>query len=264
MEFLVDYGYLLLFLLVFLDQAGLPLPSIPVILAAGALVGLGEMNFLAVVLITMVACVPADFIWYYLGKHRGGKVLTILCSISLEPDYCVKRTEVSFERLGPLSLLIAKFVPGLQTIAPPMAGLTQMSTTKFLVLDTLGAFFWSGVVVWIGYLFSEQLTEIARRFAELGGLAAGILIGAIVLFIVAKVIQRRLFLSSLRTRMIEPSQVNERIESGDPPYVIDLRHRLDFNALPHTVPNAVRVPMENIDEHHETIPRDRDIVLYCS
>ena len=264
MEFLVDYGYILLMVLIFLDQVGLPLPSIPVILGAGALCGMGEMNFGLVVLLTVIACAPADYLWYFLGKTRGGKVLTILCSISLEPDYCVRRTELSFERLGSFSLLIAKFVPGLQTIAPPMAGLTQMPVARFLILDILGATIWATLVAYIGLLFSEALTEVASGFADLGGLALAILIGAIGLFIGAKLIQRKLFLSSLRLRMMEPAEVNKKIESGDPIYVIDLRHRLDFNALPYTVPNAVRIPMEHIDDHHETIPRDRDIILYCS
>jgi len=142
MDFLIEYGYLLLFLVIFLDQIGLPLPSLPVILAAGALAGSGEMNVWLVVLVTFLACVPADFCWYQLGRTRGGKVLTLLCSISLEPDYCVRRTELSFEKLGPFSLVIAKFVPGLQTIAPPMAGLTNAGNSfhyaRFSRRDNLG------------------------------------------------------------------------------------------------------------------------------
>ncbi|MCZ6828894.1 MAG: VTT domain-containing protein [Gammaproteobacteria bacterium] len=264
MQFLIEYGYILLFLLIFLDQAGLPLPSLPGILAAGALAGSGEMNLPGVILVAVLACVPADFVWYYLGRTRGGKVLTTICNISLEPDYCVQRTERSFEQLGSYALLVAKFVPGLQTIAPPMAGLTGMPVLRFLTLDTAGAALWAAVVAWLGFLFSSQLTEIAVRFVELGGLAAGILVGALVLFAIIKWLQRRAFVRSLRMRTLEPGEVHEKLQAGEPVYLIDLRHRLDFNAFPYSVPGAVRVPMEHIDEHHDFIPRDRDIVLYCS
>jgi membrane protein DedA with SNARE-associated domain len=222
------------------------------------------MNIFLVIVITVSACIPADLFWYYLGRSRGGKVLNIICTISLEPDYCVRRTELSFEKLGSFSLVLAKFVPGLQTIAPPMAGLTGMPTHRFLTLDTLGAVIWAVVVAVTGFLFADQLTEVATRFTELGGLALAIVIGLLAAFVVAKLIQRHLFLSSLRTRILKPEEVNEKLGSTDALYIIDLRHRLDFNALPYVIPNSVRIPMEHIDKHHDVIPRDRDIVLYCS
>jgi membrane protein DedA with SNARE-associated domain/rhodanese-related sulfurtransferase len=264
MQFLLEYGYLLLFALIFLDQVGFPLPSIPVVLAAGALAGTGEMNFTLVVIITVLACVPADLAWFYLGRTRGGKVLNLLCSISLEPDYCVNKTEASFERFGSYTLAVAKFVPGLATIAPPMAGLTGMFITRFLVLDTIGATFWAALLAYIGFFFSNQLVEVATRFAELGGVAAAIVIGLFVVFLAVKIWQRQLFLRTLRMRQLHPREVNAKLELGETVYIIDLRHRLDFNALPFKVPGAVRVPMEDIDQYHEAIPRDQDIVLYCS
>ena len=145
-----------------------------------------------------------------------------------------------------------------------MAGLTQMPVARFLILDTVGAAIWAVVVAYVGLLFSSELTGIAVRFAELGGLAAGILLGVLVLFVLIRLLQRRAILRSLRMRTLLPSEVNEKLAAGEPVYLIDLRHRLDFNAFPYTVPGAVRVPMEHIDEHHDIIPRDRDIVLYCS
>lgn len=264
MQFLTEYGYLLLFALIFLDQLGFPLPSIPIVLAAGALAGTGEMNLTLVVLITVLACVPADFAWFYLGRIRGGKVLNLLCSISLEPDYCVNKTEASFERFGSYTLAVAKFVPGLTTIAPPMAGLTGMSITRFLVLNTLGATIWAVVFAYIGFVFSHQLVDVAKRFVELGGVAAAILIALFAVFLAVKIWQRKLFLRTLRMRQLHPRDVNAKLESGESVYVIDLRHHHDFNALPYKVPGALRVPMEDIEKHHEAIPRDRDIVVYCS
>ena len=264
MQFLIQYGYIVIFLLVFLDQAGLPLPAIPVLLTAGALAGTGQLGFWAVVMTTMAACVPIDLVWYYLGRLRGGKVLNLLCSISLEPDYCVRNTEAAFDRLGRFALVIAKFVPGLQTIAPPMAGMTGMTVPRFLVLDTLGAFVWAGSITYVGYWFNEELTIAAAKFAEFGVWAGVILGGALAAYIAMKFVQRRIFLRSLRMRMMHPEEVHEKLNAGGEVHVIDLRHHYDFEQLPHTVPSALRIPMEAIERHYHRIPKNGDIILYCS
>lgn len=263
-QFLIQYGYILLFLWIFLDQAGLPLPSIPVLLAAGALCGNNQLDFWLVVTVSIAASVPVDYLWYYLGRTRGGKVLTVLCSISLEPDYCVRNTATYFDRFGQFSLLIAKFIPGLQTIAPPMAGFTNMSLGRFLILDVLGAAFWSGTIVLLGSIFHQQLEAVAVKFAELGGLAVTVLILVFGLYLTVKIAQRQLFLRTLRTRRMDPSEVYEKLNSDSGVHIIDLRHRVDFDAMPVTLPSATRIPMEYIDEHYESIPRDKDIILYCS
>ena len=264
MQFLIEYSYLVLFLVIFLDQVGLPIPSLPVVLGAGTLAGLGEMNVYLATLVSVLACIPADYFWYHLGRSRGGKVLTLLCGISLEPDYCVERTEVSFERLGPLSLVVSKFVPGLQTIAPPMAGLTRMPASQFLLLNTLGTVIWAITFIALGYFFSDTLNEWLSQFAELGTVAVALAVSGLLLFVLVKLLQKRFFMRSLRMRMLEPSELHEKLSAGESPYIIDLRHRLDFVDAPFILPGALRIPLENIDSHHELIPRDRDIVLYCS
>ena len=119
-EFLTRHGYLVLFGTVFVEQIGLPLPAIPILLAAGALARTGHMDFMPVVALALLASLTSDCIWYEIGRRRGGRVLGLLCRISLEPDTCVRKTESVFARHGTRSLLIAKFVPGLSTAAPPM------------------------------------------------------------------------------------------------------------------------------------------------
>lgn len=264
MQFLIEYGYLVIFVWVALDQAGLPLPAVPLLLAAGTLAGTGELSLVLIILIIIIAAVPIDFFWYWLGRARGGKVLNLLCSISLEPDYCVRNTEHTFDRVGRFSLLIAKFVPGMQTLAPPMAGMTNMNVGLFLFLDTLGALIWALVFVGTGFWFHTQLEYMAGRFAELGVMAGYILFAALVLYIGGKFAQRRLFLRSLRMRRLEPSAVNELLNSSKDVHVIDLRHKYDFDAQPHMVPTAVRVPMEAIERHLPRIPKDSDIIVYCN
>ena len=263
-QFLIGYGYLVIFVWVMLDQIGLPLPAAPLLLAAGALVGTAQLSFPLVILITVLASMPADLMWYLMGKARGGKVLNVLCAISLEPDFCVRNTEAVFDRLGPFALLVAKFVPGLQTLAPPLAGVTGMSLGRFLFLDGLGALLWSGLFAGIGAIFHNQLETVAVVIAELGVWAGLILAALLLIYIGYKFQQRHVFLRSLRMRRMHPAEVHERLNKDEELYVIDLRHSHDYQALPEMVPNSVRVPMEAIDRDVHRIPKESDIILYCS
>jgi hypothetical protein len=176
----------------------------------------------------------------------------------------VRNTAVYFDRFGQFSLLIAKFIPGLQTIAPPMAGFTNMSVGRFVVLDILGAVLWSGSILLLGSVFHQQLETVALRFAELGGWAVTILLLGFGLYLAVKITQRQLFLRTLRTRRLDPREAHEKLTSDQGVHVIDLRHRVDVDAMPVALPSANRIPMEFIDEHYESIPRDKDIILYCS
>ncbi|MEM7362838.1 MAG: VTT domain-containing protein [Pseudomonadota bacterium] len=264
LTFLISYGYCVIFLWVFLDQAGLPMPAMPLMLAAGALAGMGELSVALVLLTTVLATVPIDVGWYYAGKIRGGRVLNLLCAISLEPDYCVRNTESVFTKLGPLAVVVSKFVPGLQTLAPPMAGFTSMPVVRFVVLDTIGTLLFAGLFVGLGWLFHEQLEVIAAEIASYGT-TAGIIIALIAAaYLGIKLVQRQVFLRSLKMRRLTPVQLQEMMSSDDDVHVIDLRHSYDYDLLPHVVPGALRVPMEAIERHYEKIPRDSRIILYCS
>ena len=138
-EFLVHHGYSVLFLWVLGEQAGLPIPSAPVLLAAGALAGTGRMNLPIVVATALIAATICDTLWYILGRQRGSAVLRFICRISLEPDSCVRRTRVSFERRGAWALVIAKFVPGLSAMTAPLAGTSRMPWQRFAFYDAIGA-----------------------------------------------------------------------------------------------------------------------------
>lgn len=265
LTFLISYGYCVIFVWVLLDQSGLPMPAMPLMLAAGALAGMGDLSVTLILVTTVLATVPMDLGWYYAGKIRGGRVLNLLCAISLEPDYCVRNTESVFTRLGPLAVVVSKFVPGLQTLAPPMAGFTGMNATRFVVLDTIGTLLFAGLFVSLGWLFREQLEVIAAKIASYGTNAA-IVIGLVVItYLGFKLVQRQAFLRSLKMRRLSPQQLHEMMSAKDNDiHVIDLRHSYDFDLLPHLVPGALRVPMEAIERHYEKIPRDSRIILYCS
>src|SRR5580704_9032742 len=144
LEFVVRHGYMLVFAWVFVEQAGLPVPSAPLLLAAGALAGTQRMNLGTAIAFAVIGSVASDSMWYELGRRKGVRVLQLLCRISLEPDSCVRRTQISFTRNGPRVLLVAKFIPGLNAMAAPLSGIIKMGWRRFLWFDTLGALLWVG------------------------------------------------------------------------------------------------------------------------
>jgi membrane protein DedA with SNARE-associated domain len=263
-QFLVRHGYTVLFVGVLVEQIGLPVPAVPFLLAAGALAGSGELSFVLATTVGVVAALLSDALWFELGRSRGSRVLNLLCRISLEPDSCVKRTENAFIRYGVRSLLIAKFIPGLSTVAPPLAGIFRIRVPRFLLYDTLGAILWVGSFAALGYLFSDQLGQVAARAAQLGALLVLILAGALAAYIAYKYVQRQRILHRLRVARITAEELRQKLESGEEVMIVDLRQQLDLQAAPSRIPGALRMAMEELEKRHQEIPRDRDIVLYCS
>jgi membrane protein DedA with SNARE-associated domain len=264
LEFLVNHGYLVLVVWVFLEQAGLPLPSIPLLLAAGALGGMHRLNFGTALLLCMIAAVSADTIWYQLGRTRGIRILHWLCRISLEPDSCVRRTEGLFEKQGAKSLLVAKFLPGLNTVATPLAGIFHMKLRRFLTFDALGAILWAGTYLGLGYIFSNQIEIIALKAQQLGG-GLMVLLGAALAFYVSyKFVARQKFLRQLRISRISPKELKKKIDAGEVLTIVDLRHSVDFEADPETIPGAFRIDASELQLTDERLPRDREVILYCT
>lgn len=264
LQFLIRHGYAVLFAWVFAEQIGLPIPAIPLLLAAGALAGAGQMNLAGALALAVAAALLSDSIWYEIGRRRGASVMNLLCRISLEPDSCVRRTEEVFARHGVRSLLVAKFVPGLNIAAPPLAGVFKMRFPRFLLFDTFGTLLWAGGFLALGYLFSDQLERVAEHAVALGSWLVTIFLGGLALYILAKYINRQRFLRSLRVARITPEELKKRIDAGEEILIVDMRSSLDFEAEPESIPGAVRVDTADLAEHHDLIPRDREIVLFCT
>lgn len=263
-QFLIRHGYLTLFVWVLVEQLGLPLPAIPILLAAGALSGAGELSWPVVIGLTSLAALLSDLTWYELGRRRGRKVLNFLCRVSLEPDSCVRMTENVFGRHGPRTLLVAKFLPGLSTAAPPMAGLFRMSLGRFLWFDGLGALLWAGSWSGLGYLFSQQLERGIAFAASFGLWSAAGVAAMVVGYLGWKHFQRARMIRRMRVDRIAPEEVKQMLDDGEPVTILDLRHAVEISAEPVTLPGAVHLPVEEFDKRHAEIPRGREIVLFCS
>jgi membrane protein DedA with SNARE-associated domain len=264
LEVLLRHGYLFLVVWVFLEQIGLPLPSLPILLAAGALAGTHRMNFAAALFSCASATVLADFVWYELGRRRGIKVVQWLCRISLEPDSCVRRTEGLFEKQGARTLLFTKFIPGLNAVTMPLAGIFQMRRRKFLLYDMLGALLWLCTYMGLGFIFTNQIEHIAQNAAALGSWLILILLGALALYISYKFLARQKFLRDLRISRISVDELKQKIDAGEALSIVDLRHSLDFEADPETIPGAVHLDSKDLSENSGLLPVGREIVLYCT
>ena len=265
LTFLLRHGYLFLFAVVLVEQAGLPVPAVPVLLAMGTLVGLGKFSLTTSAAVAVAACLVADIVWYRLGRSYGSSILRLVCRISLEPDSCVRRTENVFAREGGRTLLYAKFVPGLSTVAPPVAGLARLSFGRFLLWDVAGAVIWTVTFLLLGYVFSVQIEKLAEGMRVLGARVIAAVVGAFALYVIWKVDERRRFIRDLEIARIAPEELLALMQSGAGDVVIvDLRNALERDEDAGAVPGAIVLSPDELDERHHEIPRDRDVILYCT
>jgi membrane protein DedA with SNARE-associated domain/rhodanese-related sulfurtransferase len=263
-EFLIRHGYTLLFVWILAEQLGLPIPAGPLMLAVGALAKKGLMRLPTALMLPLIAVGICDLLWYELGRRGGMKVLRVICRISLEPDSCVRRTQLNFERNGGWALVVAKFIPGLNAIAPPLAGVSRMPWRRFALFDGLGALLWTTAYIGTGYIFSAQLARIVEQLSFLGRGLFAAAVAALGGYISMKFVNRRRFFRRLRVSRITPDELKEKIDANEEVIVVDLRHSLEFEAEPETIPGAVHMDAAEMEEALEVIPRDRDIVLFCS
>ena len=264
LHFLAEHGYSVLFFWVLAEQVGFPIPALPVLLAAGALSATGEVSLTGAMLVTMVAALAADIVWFEIGRRRGMPVLNFLCRISLEPDSCVRQTELAFSNQGMRALLIAKFVPGLNTAAPPLAGIVRTPFWRFLLFDAIGTFIWAATFIALGRIFAAQIDAVTQRVLRFGGSVAQLVIGLLLFYVLFKWIKRQLFLRELRILRLEPEELKQMMDNGEELVVVDLRHPFDFEASPYSIIGAIRLSPEELETRHDVIPRDRDVILYCT
>ena len=267
--FFLHYAYPILFLWVLVEQLGMPIPSIPVLLTAGTLAATHQMSLAAALVPVLIACLIADTVWYVLGRRYGNAVLKLLCRLSFEADTCVHRTEGYFQRRGAVTLLFAKFVPGLGTVAAPIAGQTGMRYGRFLLFDLVGSTVWALVYLLAGFFFGDLAKRSRPFFAILGHFAVAIFVLMVLGLMFQRLWKQRRFLASVRALRLEPKELLKMIETAErqgniAPYIVDLRHPLDYLPDPRVLPGAVRVSPSELTTHQAEIPRDRDVILYCT
>ena len=266
---LAHHTYSLLFGWVLIEQGGLPIPSVPLMLAAGNLSAAHKLHVAYAIPVILLACLISDSAWYFLGKNFGGRVLNVLCRFSLEAATCVDRTQVTVGKRGAFTLLFAKFVPGLSTVAAPIVGQLGISYTTFVLYDMAGSLLWSGAWLFAGRFFGDLAKRSADFFALLGHFGIALVLLMVVALVVYRLVKRRQFLTQLRGLRLEPAQLMAMIADAeraglDRPFIVDLRHPLDVMTDPLVLPGALRIGPDELKQRKEIIPTDRDIVLYCT
>jgi len=263
-QFLINHGLAIVFLAVFLEQLGLPLPAVPWLLAAGALSSARPLSLFAVIGISLIACLIADAFWFYLGRRRGNQVLGFLCRVSLEPDSCVRRTQNVFTRYGMRGVVIAKFLPGMSTITPPLAGMSRINAGRFFYFDGLGSLLYCGIFVFLGYFFSSQITQIGSAMIRISGDALTLLAVFVALYIAYKYWQRQRLLHELRMARITVTELRQKLEAGEKPVILDLRSSAELKLSPSVIGGAIHLELGDFAKRHHEFPHDRDIIVYCS
>ena len=261
---LAQHGLLVLFANVLLTQAGVPVPAIPLLMVAGALVHEGQLSLAAVMAVAVIAALLGDLPWYAAGRMAGHRVLRLLCRVAIEPDSCVMQTENTFERWGARSLVVAKFVPGFATVAPPIAGAMRLKLAPFAFYSTLGAALWAGAAVAVGMIFHAEVDWVLGRLTDMG-FGAALVIGLTVGFYIAfKWLDRYLFIRLMRMVRITADELHDMMHQGMSPVILDVRSHAARKLDPRRVPGAIAVDIAAPQASLPAVAPDRDIVVYCT
>ncbi len=261
---IAQYGLALVFANVLLQQMGLPVPVVPTLIVAGALAANGKLSVSELFTVAFAACAMSDATWYAAGRLYGRRVLTILCRISLAPESCVHRSESQFRRWGRITLVLAKFVPGLSMIAPTLAGTMRLTWFSFSLLDGLGAAIWIGVAIGSGMLLHQQIGRLVALLQELEPIAIGFIAMLLAAYAAIKWWQRRRFYDRLRMARINVDELNRLIAEGQRPVIVDLRTPLVREQDRRVIPGALLADIADVEQWRDQLPKDREIIFYCT
>jgi len=264
LDFFLHYAYWILFLWVMIEQFGVPIPSIPLLLTAGTLTATHKLSLPLVLIAVTLGSLVSDSVWYAMGKKYGGGVVKLLCRLSMESSTCVRRTENYFTRHGAGALVVAKFIPGLGSVAAPIAGQTGMRYRFFAVFDTAGILLWAVAFTLAGRFFGDVLKRNPNALEWVEHFAFLLFVLLLLGFFVWRFFRQRAFLREIRMARVEPNELKTMLDHEQPVYIVDLRHPLDYLPDPRTLPGAVLLSPDTLVQQADHIPRDRDVVLFCT
>jgi membrane protein DedA with SNARE-associated domain/rhodanese-related sulfurtransferase len=265
---MVDHAVAVVFVATFAARVGLPVPAAPVLVVAGGIAAIAEPLLLfAMVGAALVANVLGDAVWFYTGRVYGYHFMRLLCKISISPDSCVRRSESLITRWGGLSLVAAKFVPGVSVVAPPMAGALGMSSWRFLAFEILAALLWAGVFLALGWLFREQIQAVLDALADAGGVATAALVVVVAAMLARRWWRRRAFLRTTRMPRATIGELATLMTREPAPIVIDVRGEAGIQVDPRRIPGALPIPLKALQQRRAELSfesGEREIILYCN
>lgn len=261
---LLHHGILIVFAVTLVSRVGAPLPAAPLIVVAGGLSMAGDFSAAATFGVSLLANVTGDAVWFWGGRRHGHRVLRLLCRISLSPDSCVRQSEALITRWGGMSLVAAKFVPGVSVVAAPMAGALAMSWRRFATFALLAAALWTGLFLGLGMLFSGEIQGLLDAMARTGAAALVALALALAVLVGWRWWRRRRFRHETLLPRISIDDLRALIRDGHAPLIVDVRPPLSVQADPRRIPGALWMQLDEIGKRAADLPRDREIVVYCS
>lgn len=261
---IAQYGLPVVFANVLAERLGAPIPAIPVLIVAGALAVDGGLSASAVFAVALAAAMLGDIIWYAAGRRFGYRVLKTLCRIAINPDSCVRQTETFFERWGAGSLVVAKFIPGFSTVAPPLAGAMGLSWGRFLWFNAIGAAIWIAAGLGAGWLFHRQVDHLLLNLEAMGTWALMFVAALFVLLIAIKWWERQKLFKMLRMARISVEDLHRLMDEGHEPVIVDVRSSTAKSVDGRYIPGAIKIEMADLDHRLGDLPKDRELILYCN
>jgi membrane protein DedA with SNARE-associated domain/rhodanese-related sulfurtransferase len=262
-DLLVTYGVFVVFVSVLLDEGGTPIPSLPVLLLAGAAVSSHRLSLSAVLTSAVGASIVADTAWFYAGRHYGRRVLSLLCRISLAPDSCVRQVETTFNKVGPLSLLFIRFIPGLTNITIAMAGITRVRWAAFSALNLTGATFYASLVVFVGVIFHHAIDDVVSTLNALGEIGGLIALVAIAAYLAVKAWERAAFARQLKMDRISVEELAALMLADPVPVILDVRTP-EARARDGVIPGALSAHPSDMHPSLSGLNKESEIVIYCA
>jgi membrane protein DedA with SNARE-associated domain len=264
LHILEHHGYLALMVMVFMEALGLPIPAAVALVAGGAAAAWKTLSLPYVIGLSVLPIVVGDSILYFLGRKSGWWLLGVLCRVSMNPETCILRSAESFYKRGRLTLLFAKFVPGVNTMAPPLAGSMKMRYWQFLRFDIAGAFLYVLAYTVGGYSFSRVIKDVARIFETVGRTVEWVVILALAVYFGYRF---WLYWTHRVYRVVPRVQVGEvvqKIEAGENLVILDVRSHGYYDAHALRIQGSQRFEPNKLQESIKTLPKDKLIFLYCT
>ncbi len=260
------HGYLLVFFVVLAESLGLPVPAALALVAGGAAAAAGVLHVTTLLLLAVAAMLLGDSMLFVMGRYMGWGLLGFLCKLSVNPETCILRSAESFYKRGKATLLFAKFIPGINTMAPPLAGSMKMRPDIFLRLDLAGASLYAIVYIAVGFLFRDFLASLAHGFQTAGRAVETVTVIAVIGYAGYRV---WLYRKHVVYRVVPRVQVEElarRLASEDKDKILlmDVRSHGYYDAGAARIRGSIRMEPNNLAEEIKTLPKDKDIYVYCT
>jgi membrane protein DedA with SNARE-associated domain len=266
LSLIAHHGYLVIFLVVLAESIEVPLPAALALIAGGAAAASGTLHIYGVFVVAIVAMLLGDSVMFLLGRHTGWALLGFLCKVSINPETCILRSAESFYKRGKTTLVIAKFLPGVNTMAPPLAGSMKMPYEQFLRLDLAGTSLYAGAYCVLGYVFRDFVAAITRGVQTAGRVVEIVVLVALIVYLAYRI---GLYHKHRIYRVVPRVQVEElarklKLEQGGGLVVVDVRSHGYYDSDAARIKGSIRIEPNNLEQEIKTLPKDKDIYVYCT